>query len=79
MRTSIATAASPFDQALREIATNRASIGVGSRSPAGTIRDNESPVFGHVDRLTVPDPRQHLTGVVAQVSQADNMRVSSHG
>jgi hypothetical protein len=35
-------------------------------------------VLGDVDGLAMPDPRQHLACVVAQVPQADCMRVSGH-
>src|ERR1700761_5846491 len=32
---------------------------------------DEPPVFGHVNGLSVPDPGQHLTGVMAEVPQAN--------
>jgi len=39
---------------------------------------NEPTVLGYVDRLPVPDPRQHFARVMAQVPQADGMNFGSH-
>jgi hypothetical protein len=36
-------------------------------------------MLGDIDRLTMPHPRQHFTGVVAQVSQADGVFSGAHG
>ena len=35
-------------------------------------------MLGNVNRLAVPDPRQHLAGVVAQVPEAHRMRLRGH-
>lgn len=35
-------------------------------------------MLGDVDRFTVPDPRQYLARMVAQVSEPDGMCVRSH-
>ncbi len=39
---------------------------------------DEPTVLRYVDRLTVPDPRQHLTRVVPQVPQTYRVRIRRH-